>query len=412
MFRKTTVKIVAANLSVLVILFTGTLFTIYLTSYSQVIKKNTDMLAVYAQAYWQNGNPEGVLEKPPAPAGEGGGKGSATTQRSAFYAVAFSSAGDVITVDNDGEIGLGDEALVALCKPILAQGRENGVRGTWIYHVEHQGTTTLVAILNNQALSDNVSTLLKNTAVVGGAAILVLFLLSVYLARRIVRPLEENHRKQKQFVQDASHELKTPIAVISTNAEMLEREVGDSKWLRNITYENKQMGDLVHQLLALARAENVQPTMTRVNLSRIVTGGVLPFECLAFEKEKTLELSVQDEVYAVGNPEQLGNVVAILLDNALSYSPPGGAIQVILGVSQRTALLSVTNDGPEIPEDKRQALFDRFYRGDTARSGADGHYGLGLAIVKAIVAAHQGKVMVACQQQKVTFSVSIPGLQS
>ncbi len=408
MFRKSKIKIVALIMLVLAVLFTGTLFVIYYTSYMEVYHKNMDMLGVYAELYWQNGNPEGKLQEPPLPDAAKNMPDDRIYNLSTFYSVAFSDKGEVISVDNNTETVVTDEYLIDLCRSLANDGKNNGVRDTWVYYMEHNQNRTLVVLMNNMVMSDNISTLFQNTVLFGGAAILLLLLPSIYLAHNIVKPLEENYHKQKQFISDASHELKTPIAVIGTNAEMLEREFGESKWLDNIRYETRHMGELVRLLLELARAENTIPQMTRLNFSRIVTGSVLPFESMAFEKEQTLQLSVQDDVYVLGNEEQLSNLVSILLDNALEYSPKQKTISVSLESEHHIAALTVINEGEAIPESQRKALFDRFYRADAARSINNGHYGLGLAIVNAIMSAHNGKIAVTCKQNQVIFTASIP----
>ena len=168
------------------------------------------------------------------------------------------------------------------------------------------------------------------------------------------------------------------------------------------------MGELVHQLLELARAESATPAMNRLIFSRLVTGCTLPFECIAFENEQDLQLSIQEEIHVYGNEEQLSNVVSILLDNALTYSLKKKAILVSLKSDHHVAVLSVINEGEAIPEDQCSALFDRFYRLDSCRNGSSGHYGLGLAIVKAIITSHNGKIAVNCRDNQVIFTVTLP----
>lgn len=408
MFRKSKIKIVAAIMSVLIFLFGGTLFVIYFSSYMEVYQRNKNMIDVYVKAYWQNGNPEGQMEEPPFPARDSDAHDSHIYNLSTFYSVAFSEAGDVISIDNKAETGMSDEYLIELCQSFLKQGKEYGTKDNWIYCIEQNHNDTLIVLMNNLVLNDNVSTLFHNTVLFGSIAILLLFLPSIYLAHRIVQPLENNVQKQKQFIFDISHELKTPIAVIATNAEMIKRESGESQWLNNIKYENRQMSELVYQLLELARTENTEPKMTHLNFSRIVMGSVLPFECIAYEKKQELQIQLQENIRVLGNEEQLKNVVSLLLDNALEYSPKQKTVMVSLKSVHHTAVLSFINEGEAIPEKQRKALFERFYRGDPTRKGSREHYGLGLAIAKAIVTAHHGKISVACKHNQVIFTVLIP----
>ena len=249
--------------------------------------------------------------------------------------------------------------------------------------------------------------MMRNVFIVGGASIVVLFFISVFLAERIIRPLEENDTRQKQFISNASHELKTPISVIGVNAEILSRELSQNEWLSNIQYENNRMGELVEQLLELSSAENKEVSMEELDFSYVVTGEALAFETLAFERGTTLQSTIEEEITLTGNQNQLTQVVAVLLDNALRHTT-GNYIDLTLQKRAHNAVLSVTNDGKEIPPEKLEHLFDRFYRVDEARNSEDHHYGLGLSIAKAIVEKHGGSINVSCSGGKVTFVVVLP----
>ena len=213
--------------------------------------------------------------------------------------------------------------------------------------------------------------------------------------------------KQKQFISDAGHELKTPVAVIGANVEMLSREIGKNEWLANIRYENERMGFLVKQLLDLSRAENREALMERVDLSRTVTGETLAFESLAFDHGKTIQSDIEEGICISGNQEQLAQLTSILLDNALRHSK-GNEICISLKLHGHAAVLDVINEGDEIPPEKLEHLFDRFYRIDEARNSEGQHYGLGLSIAKAVTEKHRGSIIVSCRDGKVRFEVSLP----
>ncbi|MBP5580768.1 MAG: GHKL domain-containing protein, partial [Ruminococcus sp.] len=242
----------------------------------------------------------------------------------------------------------------------------------------------------------------------GLVALVVLFIVSMRIADRIITPLEQNDMRQKQFVSDAGHELKTPISVISANAELLHRQSGESEWLSNIRYETDRMSSLVRQLLDLSQAENAELVTEEINLSRLVTGEVLPFESVAFEQGLTIESNIADDVLVNGNRSQLGQLVSILLDNATRHSSGGNAVDVSLQAEHKQAVLAVSNSSEPIPKEKQARLFERFYRVDEVRNSEDGHYGLGLAIAKAITERHGGMIGVSCENGKVNFKVTIP----
>ncbi|MDE5649205.1 MAG: GHKL domain-containing protein, partial [Oscillospiraceae bacterium] len=274
--------------------------------------------------------------------------------------------------------------------------------------VVDKGGYILFAFKDNTIINESMDTLFRYTLIFGGLTIILLFFLAVYLARRIVKPLEESYQKQKQFISDAGHELKTPISVVNTNAEILSREIGNNKWLANIQYENERMGVLVTQLLELSRIENVFTATEQIDFSRLVSGEALPFESMAFENGHTLCSNITENIIVKGNSTQLKQLVSILLDNAIRHGDKNTNIQLILKAEHGSADLSVINAGTEIPTEKRDLLFERFYRVDSARNGDDGHYGLGLSIAKAITVSHGGKINVRCDHGMIEFKVQIP----
>ena len=262
--------------------------------------------------------------------------------------------------------------------------------------------------MDNTIMQESMTTLFRYTLVFGSIAIIALFFVAVYLARRIVKPLEESYQKQTQFISDAGHELKTPVSVVNANAELLAKKIGNNQWLANIQYENERMGKLVGQLLELARTENVTVKTEHLDFSHLVGGEALPFESLVFEKGLLLNCDIENSLIVNGNSIQLKQLVSILLDNAIHHGSGGKEVTLQLKKEHSSAKLSVINDGNPIPAEQQKLLFDRFYRVDSVRNSEDKHYGLGLAIAKAIVSAHKGKISVACYDGKVEFSVLLP----
>ncbi|MCI9647460.1 MAG: HAMP domain-containing histidine kinase [Lachnospiraceae bacterium] len=329
-------------------------------------------------------------------------------QLSTFYSVAISKDGQILETRNSKTEVYSNQELEAIAREILANGRPAGVKDSLIYRMADKGSYTLIAFMDNTLIQESMTTLFQSTLAFGGIAILALFFLSSYLAKRIVQPLEESYEKQKQFISDAGHELKTPVSVVSANAELLSRELGRNQWLANIQYENERMGLLIGRLLDLARTEHVTPQMETIDFSRLAGGEALPFESVAFEKGLSLRYEISPGIQVKGNDAQLRQLASILLDNAIRHSAPGGEALLTLRSRRGHALLSVTNDGDEIPKAQQKQLFERFYRADPARNSEGNHYGLGLSIAKAITSAHNGTIEVECQKGKVTFTVRLP----
>ncbi len=412
MFKKSRKKIVAAIMSILVLLWVGTLGVIYASSYFEMTKQNKQMLEAHAEMYTINQSVSDFPSFRPRPDDNRDfnhkfNPESPRFQLSTFYSVAVSYDGEILEVKNGMSTVHTNEELVSLTESIIKSGRNNGTENNLAFYKTDKDGYTLVSFMDNTVINESAMTLFRYTLIFGGVAIAILFFLAVYLAKRIVDPLEESYQKQKQFISDAGHELKTPVSVVNANAELLSREIGDNQWLQNIQYENERMGMLVGQLLDLARTENVTPQMERIDFSRLVAGESLPFESVAFEKGLVLNTNITSNIGVVGNSTQLKQIVSILLDNAIRHSKEQGEVWLTLTKEHGFAKLSVINKGDEIPEEQRTKIFERFYRVDTARND-DKHYGLGLAIAKAITTTHKGNIAVHCFDGFVEFRVQIP----
>jgi signal transduction histidine kinase len=315
---------------------------------------------------------------------------SASFRLSTFYTVAIAKDGRLLDIKNEPPTVYADEDLLSLAQDIIAQDDRAGSKQDLDFYKADKGDFFLVAFMDNTVANDISLTLLRYTLFFGSIALVVFFFVAVYLAGKIVKPLERNYQKQKQFVSDAGHELKTPISVVSTNAELLSRGIGENQWLQNIQYENHRMGMLVGQLLDLARTENISEPTELIDLSRLVAGEALPFESVAFEQGLTLNTSIAEEISLQGNSHQLRQLTSILLDNAIRHSTIPGNIYLTLGKEHNQIKLTVTNSGEAIPQQQQEHIFERFYRIDSVRNSQDNHYGLGLAIAKGIVSAHRG----------------------
>ena len=258
------------------------------------------------------------------------------------------------------------------------------------------------------------SSLRRVCLLIGAAAFLVFLGLSVLLARRAVRPVEKAWTQQKQFVADASHELKTPLTVITTDAELLaSSECGEEDRRRfsgAILTMAEQMRGLVEELLTLARldAGKSAAARERLSLSDAVDKAILPFEPLFFESDMPLSSEVEPGIFVNGRADALRRLTEILLDNARKYASPGGATAVTLRrTSPRRCILEVVNEGEPISEADLPHLFERFYRADKART-MDHSYGLGLSIAQSITAEHRGSIRAESRDGKNRFIVEMP----
>ena len=223
--------------------------------------------------------------------------------------------------------------------------------------------------------------------------LLLLFFVSVLMSRYAISPAAAALKRQKQFISDAGHELKTPLSTISVNAAVLASEIGPNKYMDCIQYETRRMDVLVRQLLDVACLEDAEPVEHRepFSLSEVVYQATLPFESLAFEQDVHYTADIQEGCVFHGDPERIRQVAGILLDNAFKYCRPGGEVSVGLRQEGRHLILEVYNTGEGIAPEDLPHIFERFYRCDKARTG-NGSYGLGLAIAQAAVEAAGGKI--------------------
>jgi len=403
----------------LIIFFLVTITIIYISNYYSVEKENRDMLARYVKLYSLEAPPGGTLPLPPGEGTispddlpvEGLPKEEDIFLLSSFYSTAFLPDGTVAATDA-GRNGLySDEDIVRLSEDIMEEHKEHGRSGNMMYMVEEREGYTLVAFMDTTLTENSMSRLLSVMLIAGGILTVISFAGAVVAAKKIIRPLEENDVKQKRFISDAGHELKTPISVVDANVEILSRQIGENKWLSNIKYESKRMNDLIKELLELSRAENGNVVFEEIDLSGIVERETLSFEGVAFEKGYALNSSIEKNIVMRGNGNRLGQLVSILADNAVSHSKGAGSINIELKRENKRAVLKVSNPGEKIDDFTKEHLFERFYRADRARTDNDGHFGLGLSIAKAIVDAHGGKIQADFFDGEIIFSVSLPALK-
>lgn len=269
-----------------------------------------------------------------------------------------------------------------------------------------------IAFLDITASRKSLLELLLAFVGVGLLTELAMLGISVLFAKRAVAPIEESYRKQKQFVQDASHELKTPLASIRANLEALQANNQETiqsqeKWLDHISHETKRMSKLVTELLELARADQTEQAvrLEPIYLSNLLERTLLSVETMLYEKGISLEQQIEAGVFVDGNLDKAEQVIQILLDNACKYTNTGGSIEICLHRQRKYAVLAISNTGEGIAPEHIDKIFDRFYRVDDSRKH-NGSYGLGLPIAKSLVEQMGATLSVASvPHQKTTFSI-------
>ena len=275
--------------------------------------------------------------------------------------------------------------------------------------VNAMGTQSLI-FLDISSHANTLTTLMQSCALIGAGAILVFLIISFLLAKWAIKPVQTAWDQQKQFISDASHELKTPLTVIMSNAELLQNDPENREQLtQSIVTMSQRMRILVERMLELARSDNGRSKMQfeRLELSQLIETAVLPFEALLFEKELLLDIAVEPGIWCRGSAEHLQQMLGVLLDNAGKYGSRGTVTVTLCRSSADSCVLRVANPGTPIGKEEQSKIFDRFYRGDAARSEG-GSFGLGLPIAKGIVEAHKGKIWVESNPTGNCFCVQLP----
>lgn len=299
---------------------------------------------------------------------------------------------------------IGEYALTA-----LNSGKTSGEMGSYAYYIQNKPYGLIVVFMNITTYQQAEKNLLFTTSLIGILTILLFCGFAVGISFWLVRPVKTTLNKQKLFISNASHELKTPLAVISANTEVLSAEIGSNKWVDYIRAETVRMNELVSELLCLARLDDKNGhklVLSDMNLSDVFLQTALPFESKAFEMGKHFEVTAQPDVLYKGDVSAIKHIITILIDNAIKYSNEHGSISASLYTHGSKRIIEVYNTGEGVPKDKLQKIFERFYRMDEARNGKSGGYGLGLPIAKATAEAHGGKINVQSEYgQWICFTV-------
>lgn len=375
------------------------LFMVNILSYSSTYAEAYELMELIAADNGETGN---VIGDEPS-------SKFYTYRNAQFYSVFFEHDGSVVMVKNEKNSEYTDDELVKICEAINKSGSFKGTYGKFVYAVGVFFGGRSVVIMDNSVNIQNIRTVRHNSVLIGCIGILIIGWMAFAVSDWIVYPVKQAYEKQKQFISDVSHELKTPIAVISANAEVLEDEVGENKWLDYIKSESDRMNGLVKDLLMLSRldASAEQKKFVSVNMSKVVEGTAMPFEVIAFDKKIGFDCNVEENISVMGEEDKLKQVVVILIDNAIKHTDENGSIEVKLYSVRTKAVLEVINTGAEIPKENRDKIFERFYRVDEARNSEKGGHGLGLAIAKSIVDRHKGNISVDCANGKTKFKVII-----
>ena len=397
MIRKMRLKFICVNMLIVTVMLTGIFTMVYHFTREDLETQSVSMLQAVATSPFQPNRPGDPPEWVQLP----------------FFVLDLDQAGNVTSAV--GYYDLTDEDdLQALVSDVDSAGDRVGVLPD--YGLRYCRSVTphgeRIAFADMSSERATLSNLIKTCLLIGALCFAVFLLISWLLARWAVKPVEKAWQ-QRQFVADASHELKTPLTVIMTNAELLNSPDFDEKrrsqFAAHILTMSRQMRQLIEEMLDLARTDSGQANLvlSQVDLSKLVSDAVLPFEPVFFEADLTLTTDIQPGITLRGSGHHLRQTADILLDNARKYTQAPGEVTVTLTRTGSRCRLAVSNPGPEISKEDLKNIFKRFYRSDTAHTQR-GSYGLGLSIAQNIVLRHHGKIWAESKNGRNTFFVELP----
>lgn len=329
-----------------------------------------------------------------------------------YFWVRLDSSG-LATEINTGHIAaISSEQAESIAVSVFESGKTTGYVNFYRYVITEKDDGSYLVIFKD-CNSDFYSArnLLFITLIIGLCASVAMFILVYVFSGQAVAPVVESLEKQKRFITDAGHELKTPIAVISANIDVLELESGKSEWTESIRNQVKRMTSLVKNLLTLSRMdeENIHPVFTDVDMSNIIEETATSFAAVAESKNKKYNVDVQKDIHINGDKNNINQLASLLIDNAMKYSAENGSITVRLTEEKNIVLFEVANTCDSMPQGNLDKLFDRFYRADSSRSRDTGGYGIGLSVARAISNSHGGRIeAVRDGDNLIRFVVTIP----
>ena len=351
-----------------------------------------------------NGADDGALRKR--------GFSAETPYESRFFSVLMDAQGQVLRTDV-GKIAAVDEITAAeYAQEVWNAGRSKGFLEDYRFARSEEAEGIRVIFLDCGRSLYSCRTMLLSSMVVSLLGLLAVLVLLILFSRRIVTPVAESYEKQKRFITDAGHELKTPLTIIGADADLLELECGESEWLSDIKRQVTRLTGLTNDLVYLSRMDEERPQLRRIEfpISDVTEEVVQSFQGPARAQKKELRMDIQPLLSFNGEEKAIRQLVSILRDNAVKYSPEGGTISVRLAKEGRALKLTVSNTTAQpVERDKLDHLFDRFYRMDQSRSASTGGYGLGLSIAQSIAAIHKGKIRADSPEENLlTVQVTLP----
>lgn len=318
-----------------------------------------------------------------------------TPYESRYFTVLLDAKNGEIQINTSKIASVDSEKAITYVEQVLTGTSEAGFVDHYRFRVVEESGTLRIIFLDCSGKLNAFYQFLYSSILMAFCGYGILFFVIFFVSGRILRPIAESYEKQRRFITDAGHEIKTPLTIIQADVDVMEMDIGDNEWLQDIRLQAKRLTGLTNDLIYLSRMEETASKLTKVpfSLSQLVEETTHSFQSLAQTQQKTLHCNLQPELFMEGDEKAMGQLFSILLDNAMKYSPTGGIVAVNGQKQGKYLRISIVNT-TEAPmeQEKLDHIFDRFYRMESSRSTQTGGYGIGLALAQAIVSAHSGKI--------------------
>ncbi len=408
MIKKLQRKFILLSMSALLFVLTVIIAGINIVNYNAVTKEADNLLSIITENKGEFPiEPDKFGNKLPP------GMSPEIPYESRYFSVVLNSnTNQILFVETSRIISVDKQAAIVFANTALQNKNDTGFIENFRYKIYSENNFTRITFLDCGRKLDAYHNFLIASVTISVFGFLIVFAFVVFFSNRIIRPISESYEKQKRFITDASHEIKTPLTIICADADVLEMEIGENEWLNDVKKQAEQLTELTNDLVFLSRMEESEHTLPSIDFpfSEVVAETSLSFQRLAQSQEKELECLIPPMLTLCGNEKSIRQLVSILLDNAIKYSPPFEKIYMTVAEEHKCITINVTNVTLQaIDKEHLKLLFDRFYRVDASRNSKTGGHGIGLSIAKAIVEAHHGKITAVTPKDKLLqITVKLP----
>lgn len=402
--RKFILLTMSALLFVLVVIIAG----INIVNYSSVIKEADKLLSIITEN-------KGEFPKEPDKFGNKlpPGMSPEIPYESRYFSVVMDTkANQILFVETSSIISVDTRTAIIYANTALQYTSTTGFIESFRYQIHAEDNFIRITFLDCGRKLDAYYDFLFASITISLCGYLIVFAFIVFFSNRIIRPISESYEKQKRFITDASHEIKTPLTIIHADTDILEMELGENEWISDIKQHVTQLTELTNDLVFLSRMEEAEHTLPTIDFpfSDVVGEIATSFQAVAQNQEKELQIHIPPMLTLCGNEKSIRQLISILLDNALKYSPSKETISLYIEEHNNAFEIKVTNvTNQTIEKEQLKHLFDRFYRVDNSRNSKTGGHGIGLSIAQAIVEAHHGKIHAAAPTENtLQITVKLP----